>query len=191
MFLKPGDQAPEFSARVLREGKLSLHDLTDSDLVLLKFYRFATCPICNLHLREVIRRHDELERAGLTTVVLFHSPIGQLEKAIEDQLPFKVVADPGKKIFREYAVEASWAGMASLQVMRDYARAMANGFFSKPFGHEGGITGLPADFLVDREGVVRFAHYGKNYADTLRVDQLLEAAGGLGESVQSPAVEMC
>jgi hypothetical protein len=27
--------------------------------------RFAGCPICNLHLREIARRHDELVAAGI------------------------------------------------------------------------------------------------------------------------------
>jgi hypothetical protein len=40
-------------------------------LVHLQFRRFAGCPICNLHLRDVARRRDEIENAGVTEVVLF------------------------------------------------------------------------------------------------------------------------
>lgn len=29
-------------------------------LIHLQFRRFAGCPICNLHLRSIVRRHDEI-----------------------------------------------------------------------------------------------------------------------------------
>ncbi|MEE3918755.1 hypothetical protein V2I01_10735 [Micromonospora sp. BRA006-A] len=50
-------------------------DLPDPDrLIHLQFRRFAGCPVCNLHLRSIVRRHAEIEAAGVREVVLFHSP---------------------------------------------------------------------------------------------------------------------
>jgi hypothetical protein len=68
------------------------------------------------------------------------------------------------------------------RVAGDYVRAMRAGFFSQPFGHEGGITGHPADFLVDGNGIVRFARYGSDYADTMTVDEALRVARERGLS---------
>jgi hypothetical protein len=42
-------------------------------LVHLQFRRFAGCPICNLHMRSISRRHDEIVAAGVREVVVFHS----------------------------------------------------------------------------------------------------------------------
>jgi peroxiredoxin len=178
MRLIPGATAPEFSADTIRGERLTLAGLRGSD-VLLKFYRFAECPICNLHLREFVRRHEEVAAAGLTVIVLFHSAESRLERTQGVDLPFHLVADPDKQIFGAYGIEEALRGMFAGRVARDYGRAMAAGHFSRPFGYHGGIKGLPADFLIDRDGVIRLAHYGENYADSLDVDQVLAAAAGL------------
>jgi hypothetical protein len=37
-------------------------------LIHLQFRRFAGCPVRNLHLRSVVRRHEEVEAAGIREV---------------------------------------------------------------------------------------------------------------------------
>jgi peroxiredoxin len=75
-------------------------------LVHLQFRRFAGCPICNLHLRSVVQRHDEITAAGIREVVFFHSPADELREYTAD-LPFAVIADPDKRFYREFGVESS------------------------------------------------------------------------------------
>ncbi len=41
---------------------------------------------------------------------------------------------------------------------------------------KGGRSGLPADFLVDGEGVVLAAHYGTHADDSWSVDDVLDRA---------------
>ena len=43
------------------------------DYVHLQLRRFAGCPICNLHLRSIVTRHNEIRSAGIREVVVFHS----------------------------------------------------------------------------------------------------------------------
>lgn len=70
----------------------------------LQFRRFAGCPICNLHLRSIVDRHDEIVAAGIREVVVFHSSAEELRQY---DLPFDVIADPEKKLYREFGVESS------------------------------------------------------------------------------------
>ena len=44
---------------------------------------------------------------------------------------------------------------------------------------DGGITGNPADFIVDAAGRIAFAHYGRHYADSLTIGQLADVLRGL------------
>ena len=55
MKLKIDNMAPFFEAEALTGKRVSLEDYRNKNL-LIKFYRFATCPICNLHLRNLVRR---------------------------------------------------------------------------------------------------------------------------------------
>lgn len=176
MRITQGQQAPAYAGVTATGAVLSSSSL-QGRTVLLKFYRFAYCPICHLHVRELARRADELTEAGIEVVAVFHSPSRKVRKALRElELPFPVIADPDKRLFEAYGVEQSMRGMVSTGVMKDYARATLAGFLSRPVGHEGGIRTHPADFLIDPTGAVRMAHYGVDYADSLGVDDVLAAA---------------
>ena len=75
-------------------------------LVHLQFRRFAGCPVCDLHLHSFVRRHDELARAGIREVVVFHSTRDDVVQYQAD-LPFAVVADADKRLYRDFGVESS------------------------------------------------------------------------------------
>ena len=175
MKLEIGRKAPTFMAQTLTGETIYLKDFANKK-VLLKFYRFATCPVCNLHLREFLKKHEELSKAGIEVVVVYHSPKWRLEQNMQQQLPFPIIADPDKKLFKLYGVKNSLAGMFSFAVWRDYALALAAGFSAGMLSHDGGISGHPADFLVDEKGILRHAHYGVDYADSLTVSQALDVA---------------
>lgn len=173
MRLDVGMTAPTFKAEALGGRLVDLAALRGRT-VLVKFYRFATCPVCNLHLHRFIAQYKQLEALGLTTVVLYHSPNAKLESTQTDLPPFDLVGDPEKRIFRAYGVETGWAGMFSPAVMRDYLQALLAGYKPGLLTSEGGINGNPADFLIDADGRIAYAHYGRHYADSLTAPQIAE-----------------
>jgi hypothetical protein len=52
---------------------------------------------------------------------------------------------------------------------------------SHPLRGDGGHDGLPADFLLARDGRVVAAHHGRHAADAWRVDELLARVAALGQ----------
>jgi peroxiredoxin len=186
MRLTVGTTAPAFEAATIDGRRCSLGALRGRT-VLLKFYRFATCPVCNLHMRYFVDEYKALEALGLTTVVLFHSPETKLTAAQRDRVPFDLVADPAKRIFSAYGVEQSWTGMLSPSVALAYAAALWNGFPAGLLTSDGGITGNPADFMIDADGRIAYAHYGRHYADSLTVPQIAAIRRELEGEVRVPA----
>ncbi len=174
MRLTLGTSAPDFTADSLGGRRVSLDQLRGRPL-LLKFYRFATCPVCNLHMHRFIQEHHLVTEAGLTTIVFYHSPAEKLAMAQNDPAPFDLVPDPAKKIFAAFGVENGLRGLVSPAVMRDYAKALAAGYSPGLFSSDGGITGNPADFIVDASGRIAFAHYGRHYADSLDAPDVVRA----------------
>ncbi len=147
----------------------------------LQFRRFAGCPICHLHLRSFAERHNEVADAGITEVVYFHSPVKELS-GYQSLLPFVVVADPHKEQYRQFGVEARLRSLVHPRPMwtafRGYVDLMRhrNDPNSAGVGTGDGSThlGLPADFLIDPDGTVVAAHYGRHADDQWSVDQLLD-----------------
>ena len=69
--------------------------------------------------------------------------------------------------------------MFSLSVWGTYVRAMAAGFAPGMLTADGGMDGLPADFIIDGDGRIAYAHYGRSYVDALDVPRVLEICRGL------------
>ncbi|MFF5502377.1 peroxiredoxin-like family protein [Streptomyces roseolus] len=185
--LRPGDSVPVRTLVPVVGPPLVVPDA--GRVVHVQFRRFAGCPVCNLHLRSVARRHDEIERAGIREVVFFHSPAGELREHVA-HLPFAVVADPRKELYAAFGVEAhrrslldprGWPGIVRgvfggvVELLRGRGRLPAA-------AQPGGRTGLPADFLIAPDGRIAAAKYGEHVYDQWSVDELLGLAAGPGRT---------
>lgn len=152
-------------------------------LVHLQLRRFAGCPVCNLHLQSVVRRHDEIVAAEVREAVVFHSPAEELLLHAAD-LPFAVVADPDKKIYAAFGAEAATRAMLDPRAWRPILRGLSRSVWAilrrrgrapALFPH-GGRFGLPADFLISPDGEVQARKYGEHAYDEWSVDEVLELA---------------
>ncbi len=147
----------------------------------LQFRRFAGCPICDLHLRSFARRHEELVRAGVQEVVVFHSPVAELKIHASD-LPFALIADPEKRLYAEFGVGMSARSLLDPRVWGAVVRGVSLRLFEMLLGPKsapalriiGGRLGLPADFLIASDGAVVASKYGTYAYDQWSVDQLLK-----------------
>jgi len=139
----------------------------------LQFRRFAGCPICSLHIREVARRHKEISDAGITEVVVFHSTADALGRYQAD-LPFAVVADPDRKLYKEFGVEASIRSVLDPRAWPAAGRGLLrtrSPIDAMGIGEE--HLGRPADFLIGSDGTVLARKYGAHADDQWSVDELL------------------
>lgn len=150
----------------------------------LQFRRFAGCPVCDLHLQSVVRRHTEIAAAGIREVVLFHST-AQALREYAAHLPFAVVADPDKRLYREFGVESGLRAMLHPRVWGPIVRAvlrssllLLSGKVKRvpPLFPGGGRYGLPADFLISSDGRVLACRYGNHAYDQWSVNELLALA---------------
>jgi len=144
-------------------------------LVHLQLRRFAGCPICNLHLRSVVRRHDELRAAGVREVVVFHSTPEEF-RAYQADLPFALVADPKKELYAELGVEKSVFAVLDPRAWPAIVRGLIRTAREEklPLGdHEGGSLGLPGDFLIDSDGRIVASKRGEHAYDQWTVDEVL------------------
>ena len=67
-----GDAFPTLELAATSGQQVTIPD-PEGDYVHLQLRRFAGCPICNLHLRSIVTRHDEIRSHGIREVVVFHS----------------------------------------------------------------------------------------------------------------------
>src|SRR5450755_2411645 len=146
-------------------------------LVHLQFRRYAGCPVCNLHLRSIARRHDDLVAAGILEVAVFHSSAATMLD-FQGQLPFAVIADPAKKLYAEFGVGT----MSPLAALNPRAWLAAGRALTRAPSLRGAAgqgeehRGLPADFLISPDGRILAAKHGKYVDDHWSADELLDLA---------------
>lgn len=176
--LAPGYLVP---ARTLMSVSGVPISIPDADrLVHLQFRRFAGCPVCNLHLHSFRQRKEEITSASIQEVVVFHSTEEDLLSHVQ-AFPFAVVADPHKQLYLEFGVESSIRALIHprvwLPILHGVSRSMQEIFRKEhplpSITPRGGRFGLPADFLIGRNGRVLACRYGSHAYDQWSVDELL------------------
>src|SRR5262245_39216467 len=109
MRLAAGQAAVAFTARTVDDETVSLARFAGKPLLLM-FFRYASCPMCNLRLHDFARGFAPLQARGLEVLAFFHSSAASIRAHAGGQrLPFRLVADPTLQVYRLYGVETSWA----------------------------------------------------------------------------------
>ena len=176
MRLQPGQKAIPFEMEDVFDNRISLEDYRGKRL-LLSFYRYAGCPLCNYRIEKLVLLTPRFRRLGLDMLAVFQSPKESILYYVEKRdSPFSIIADPERRIYRAYGVEPSWKGLFKGAVrLPTLLRASRRGFF--PGKVEGNPAMLPADFLIDETLVVREAYYGKDVETIL---PRTRSSGGCG-----------
>lgn len=160
MPLHQGDIAPEFQAVDMFGDAVRLADLRGRP-ILLSFMRYASCPMCNLRMREQVLAHERLSNDGLVMLAVFQSSAESMRQYVgRHEAPFALIADPDMALYRLYEVERGMAGLLAPSNVVHAFRAFAKGF--APGRIEGPIDRLPADFLIGPDGRIDRAFYARS-----------------------------
>jgi len=175
-----GQDAPDFNLTDINGSEFNFKNLKGKR-VLLTFYRFASCPFCNLRLHNIIK---EVEKYGtdFEVVAVFDSKLNNLRKyATRHQSPFPILADEDNSIHRLYHIEHSIWGVIKGITLRlpELILGMQKGYI--PWRIKGDMTAMPADFLIDEEGVIQNAYYGKDEGDHIPFHLVKQFAQHRGE----------
>ena len=139
---------------------------------MLSFFRFATCPFCNLRLNMLVRRFGELP-PPFTIVAIFDAPLAHLQRhAKKHRAPFPILADKDNIYYRAYGIEHSLGGMLKGMITRmpTLIKGLASGYIPMPL--RGSLLTMPADFLIDAEGIIQTAYYGRDEGDHLPFEDI-------------------
>lgn len=178
--LQPSDKVPPITLPAIDGSTFDLESMAGKRYM-LSFFRFASCPFCNLRVHELVKRFDELG-GDFGIVAVFDSPLDNLQHHAEGHhAPFPILADEKNLYYRAYAIEHSVAGMLKGMFLRmpTLLKGMLKGYL--PLRIKGSITTMPADFLVDENGIIQFGRYGRDEGDHIPFHQLKAFALSRGE----------
>ena len=171
MRLEPGQPAEDFQVEDIFGRPVRLIDFKGRKL-LLSFFRYASCPLCNLRVHNLIQQYEALQAKGLDVVAFFQSPPESIRQYVGRQdAPFPIVADPDRVVYARYGVESSWPKffIGSLRLIT-VIKAALKGFF--PGKMEGSIPLVPADFLIGPDLTIAQVYYGRDISDHMPLEDI-------------------
>ncbi len=105
-FVKAGDVVAPFSLPEVDGGTVELGQLLERGPAVLLFFRFATCPACNVALRHYqAELHPPLAELGATLVAISPQVPDKLVEIKERyDFGFPVASDPGSELARRFGI---------------------------------------------------------------------------------------
>ncbi|WP_171119146.1 MULTISPECIES: peroxiredoxin-like family protein [Streptomyces] len=172
--LTVGAQAPHFTLPTATGQTLALDDLLADGPVVLTFYRGAWCPYCNIALRALQQHHDAITAHGARLVAISPQiPDESLTLAEKHDLAFDVLSDIGSDTAKQYGLAFDLPDdLAAVYDRLGFDLQRVND------GHPRTLP-LPATYVIDRDGVTRWAFVNADYTTRAEPADILAALDSL------------
>ncbi|MDR9403564.1 MAG: peroxiredoxin family protein [Halothece sp. Uz-M2-17] len=144
-----GLKTPNFELPdITNDQQIKLNDYRDQKPVILAFTRIFTekqyCPLCYPHIIELNRRYEEFTERGIEVLMITSTDVAQSKQVVQDLgMKLPLLSNPTCSVFRKYGV-----------------------------GQALGAP-LPAQFMLDQEGTLRYKHLFSFLDPNASVDELL------------------
>lgn len=165
-----GDRAPRFHLPTATGQTLALDDLLTDGPVVLTFYRGAWCPYCNIALRCLQQHHEAITARGARLVAVSPQiPDESLTLTEKHGLAFDVLSDIGSDTAKQYGLAFDLPDdLAAVYDRLGFDLQRVNG------GHPRTLP-LPATYVIDRDGVIRWSFVDTDYTTRAEPADILAA----------------
>ncbi|MCX6353228.1 MAG: redoxin domain-containing protein [Bacteroidetes bacterium] len=160
-------KAPKFIIKDIHDSTIDLSALKGKK-VLINFYRIMDCPVCNIYFHEVQEESDSLKQKGVVIISVYEIPAVHMRRYVKDEnFNSIMISNPDGSLYNLYKVRNSWwtnfkNRMAAKK--KNYEKSKAH--------YEGLSDEISGDILIDENGKLRLAYYGKNFDDHINVAEI-------------------
>lgn len=172
--LKEGDTVPMFELPDASGNTVRLAEILAKGPAIISFYRGAWCPFCNLELRALQREIEAVAHAGATLVAISpNTPDESLSLMDENELTFPVLSDADNAVAKHFnLVYEMEEGL--VEFYRDIGRDI-----DKMNGSDKWELPVPATYVVDQQGVIRYAFVDLNHRVRAEPADVVAAAAAI------------
>jgi peroxiredoxin len=176
--LKTGDLAPSIVLPSI-DGTTFDMSLMKGKRVIFTFFRFSSCPFCNIRIDRLMKRWEEFPE-GTVMVGVFDAKIEELTRRLgKRKIPFTIVADETYEHFENNGVSKSFAKFmwGAMRSPLTFMQATLKGYVPMTFSISKMST-IPVDLLIGEDGKIVEAHYCKDTVDHIPIDRMISFAKG-------------
>lgn len=146
--------------------------------LLIAFYRHVGCPFCNIRAHTLQLAYPHLKKMGMEMIFFFESTQELLlaNHFYENMSPVPIISDPEKTWYDKFGVESSRTKSIKSHIIFLIQTALVAKFKRLPVHWMAGdesFNTIPAEFLVDENGILRKANYWNNLKDRISMDTIV------------------
>lgn len=169
---KAGERVPDVTLIAPDGSPTPLRQLFADRPLVLMFYRGRWCPFCDLTLRATEVIVPQLEEAGAMLIGVSPQTLDETSlTASERGLSYALFADPRNAAARAFGLEWRIREGAERAFHRD-----SGAHIDQANGDDEWRLPSPAVFIIDRDGMVRWAWTDSNWTRRAEPDDVLAAA---------------
>lgn len=175
-----GAKAPDFSARDTRGDSLNLARAEGA--LALVFLRYLGCPLCREAMAQLAERYLDIAARGVEVWVIVPSPERAVQSyAQKNQLPFRLISDPERRIYKQFEVGEDQLMLGTLRRLSlseavQVARLTAKHGHGFPEGSERQQIGV---YLLDGEGLIQYRFLARSTLTLFPMAELMAAVDAL------------
>jgi peroxiredoxin len=174
---KPGEVAPTFELENQQGEARSLASYLEKGPLGITFYRGFWCSFCNADLANLNRYLGDFEEAGATLIAIAPEKHEYSRKISRTQkLHFEILQDPRNALAAEFGLRYELE-----PELKALFRDGLNTNLKLYHGDDDWTLPIPARFLVDQDGIIRYAESSADYTTRPDPDDMLEALRGLSK----------
>src|SRR6187431_2764836 len=97
--------------------------------VLIKFHRFSGCPVAQWQINEFITHQNELNAAGVETIIFMHSSTQKIKSNFKEVPGLHIIPDKQKMFYKRFESEFSWKSLLSIHSWRYTFASFFHGYY--------------------------------------------------------------
>ena len=168
-----GDSAPNFRLYNATGQSVQLSEVIAKGPVVLTWYRGGWCPYCNISLNHLQQHLSDFQSAGANLIALTPElPDNSLSTQEKNHLKFEVLSDVNNEVARQYGIVFK----LNEAVSETYKQAFDLESYN---GNDSDELPLAATYVIDREGVIRYAFLDAEYRNRAEPGDILSALNKL------------
>lgn len=167
--LEIGSKAPDFSGKDQFGNPVSLSEIIQDGPVLIIFYRGYWCGICSRSLEEFQNEFSSLSSAGVQVIAIAPEVESNISKTVDqNNLEFSVISDKDNSIMKKYNVAFDVTKAYQDKVIKYFQTTL-----QEINGQEKAVLPIPATYLIDTDGKVKYVHHNIDYSKRATVKDIL------------------
>lgn len=169
--LKSGDLAPGATLRTPSGDEVEARQLYAAKPSLLIFYRGGWCPYCNTHLGQIAKAEPQLVELGYQVLAVSPDrPEALRQSADKGDHRYQLLSDSEMELTKGFGLAFRVDG-STLEKYRGFGIDL-----QRASGRDHHLLPVPAVYIIDKDGVIRFAHWNADYKQRLHATALVKAA---------------